>query len=234
MPNRCMWRTLLAMYANSSAMLSSSKKGLRPRCKLPGYTLHHQLLFVKPCEQSADKGLGVLEGGDGVCRGASPEDRFVVAALDELVAHIERVRFWDMKPLSELMNAVGLVDAMLIDIDSRHTAHPDCIAGQSRSDCPLERAPLRLIRVPLALDGHWRLLSEGRERDLTAAIFDALAETCGLEIDEAGLCRRLAHCGFYLAPLGIRKAFFINLVPTCPESFREVTAPFIERGTPSR
>ena len=60
--------------------------------------------------------------------------RLIIAACFELVADVERFRFLDTKAFTELTNAIGLVDAVLGDINGRRAAIAYREFRQSRRD----------------------------------------------------------------------------------------------------
>src|ERR1019366_7388790 len=77
--------------------------------------------------------------------------------------------------VAQLLDAVGLVDAGLGDVDRRRAAHANGEVGQQWLQDRRDPLALGEIGVPALLGAQRRLLAQHREGDLATAILNRLA-----------------------------------------------------------
>ena len=103
-------------------------------------------------------------------RDAQRLDRVVVATLVESVTEEQDVVDAEVEDVHEFVGAVGLVDALLGDVDRRGPAAADLEVGQSLGRVRAQRLLLGTVGIPGRLGVDRSRLSQRAESDLTAAI----------------------------------------------------------------
>lgn len=106
-------------------------------------------------------------------------DGCVIAPRVQRVAEKEHVPLGNGRQFGQTLHAVGLVDASAGDVDRGGAADADRDVGQEGLQVRLDLATLLLLGVPGLLGVQRRLLAQGREGDLAAAVLDLLAPDLG-------------------------------------------------------
>src|SRR5664280_2273011 len=101
--------------------------------------------------------------------------RVVVATDEQSIADEDHLLEREAEDVSQLPNAVGLVDAGFGHIDRGGAAHSDRELRKQPVEDRLDLLSLGIVRVPLVLLVEGRRLPQRRERDLASPIFDLLS-----------------------------------------------------------